>query len=163
MGLNIEINFQQLAVICIILFFEYKLVFLIVLVDLVSGLRKAKYRGEKIYSDKLKRTTKKLGGYYTPMLGLTVVDCMQMFAIWYLNTYHSWNIPLFPFMTLIGALGVGMIEIKSILEKAEEKQKLERVAILASDVVRNRDDASAMIAEIAKYMKESENHKPIEE
>lgn len=42
MELNIEINFQQIAVICIILFIEYVLVFFIVIVDLVSGLRKAK-------------------------------------------------------------------------------------------------------------------------
>lgn len=153
---NIEIDFQQLAIICIILFMEYALVFLIVLVDLVSGIRKARLRNEPIYSDKLKRTTKKLGGYYTPMLGLSVVDCMQFVAIWYLNTYHNWNLPLFPFMTLIGALGVGMIEMKSIFEKAEEKQKFERVAVLAGDVVRNRDDAAALISEIAKYLKENE-------
>lgn len=154
MEINLEIDFQQLAIICVILFIEYALVLLIVLVDLASGIRKAKTRKERIQSDKLKRTTKKLGDYYTPLIGLSVVDCMQFIAIWYLNTYHNWNLPLFPFMTLIGAIGVGMIELKSIFEKAEDKKKLERVAILASDVVRNREDASAMISEIAKYMKE---------
>ena len=150
----IAIDFQQIFIICILLFAEYILVFLAVMADLISGVKKAKQRGELRSSYGFKRTADKLGRYYLPLFALTIVDIMQMFAIWYLNTYHSFTIPMFPIMTLIGAIGIGLIEIKSILEKAEDKVKFERVGALAGDIIKSKDDINSIIAAIAKYLKE---------
>jgi hypothetical protein len=76
---------------------------------------------------------------------------MQMTAVGYLNGYHGYSIPV---LTLFGAIGIGIIEVKSILEKAEDKAKFERVGTLASSIIKNRDDAAAVIAELGKYLKE---------
>ncbi|MFV0470219.1 MAG: phage holin family protein [Dysgonomonas sp.] len=152
--MKIDLNFQQIFIICVLLTAEYVLVFLTVLADLVSGCRKAKKRGELRSSYGFRKTVDKLGRYYLPLFALTVVDVMQMIAIWYLSSFHDIHIPLFPIMTLIGAIGLGLIEIKSILEKAEDKVKFERVGELAGSVIQNKGDAAAIIAELVKYLKE---------
>ena len=89
--------------------------------DLWAGIRKAKQRNEKISSDGWKRTVNKVARYYNALLALVVVDGMQMAGVWYLDNYYGYHIPVFPFITLLGAFGVAAIEVKSIYEKAEEK------------------------------------------
>ncbi|EGK01689.1 MULTISPECIES: hypothetical protein [Dysgonomonas] len=84
---------------------------------------------------------------------------MQMIVVGYLNGYHGYSIPLLPVFTLLGAIGIGIIEVKSILEKAEDKAKFERVGTLASSIIKNRDDAAAVIAELGKYLKEDSDGK----
>ena len=46
--------------------------------DLWAGIRKAKKRGEKIMSNKLKRTMDKISKYYNSILAMLVVDAIQM-------------------------------------------------------------------------------------
>lgn len=154
--MTIDINYQQLFVICVLLFAEYILVLFTVVADLISGIRKAKQRGELRSSYGFRRTVDKLGRYYLPLFALTIVDTMQMIVVGYLNGYHGYSIPLLPILTLFGAIGIGIIEIKSILEKAEDKVKFERVGALAGNIIKNKDDAAAIIAELGKYFKEQE-------
>lgn len=155
--MTLEVDFQQLVTVCILLFAEYILVFLTVMADLISGCKKAKKRGELRSSYGFRKTVDKLGRYYLPLFALTIVDIMQMVAVWYLNTYHDTHIPLLPVMTLLGAIGIGIIEIKSILEKAEDKVRFERVGQLAGDIYRNKDNFAAVLEEFNKYLKEKEN------
>lgn len=155
--MTIEINYQQLFVVCVLLFAEYILVFLAVMADLISGCRKAKQRGELRSSYGFRRTVDKLARYYIPLFALTVVDTMQMIVVGYLNGYQGFSIPLLPVMTLLGAIGIGIIEVKSILEKAEDKAKFERVGVLAGNIIKNKDDAAAIIAELGNYLKEKED------
>lgn len=154
---NLNIDFQQIFIICVLLFGEYILVFLMVIADLISGCKKAKQRGELKSSYGFRKTVDKLGRYYLPLFALTVIDFMQMMAIWYLSFYHGYKIPLFPIMTLLGAIGIGIIEVKSILEKAEDKVKFERVGTLAGDIIKSKDDVNSIIGAIAKYLKEEKN------
>lgn len=152
----IAINYQQLFVVCVLLFIEYILVLFTVIADLISGIRKAKQRGELRSSYGFRRTVDKLARYYIPLFALTIVDTMQMIVVGYLNGYHGYSIPLLPVLTLFGAIGIGIIEVKSILEKAEDKVKFERVGVLAGNIIKNKDDAAAIIAELGKYFKETE-------
>lgn len=152
----IEINYQQLFIVCVLLFSEYTLVLFAVVADLISGCRKAKQRGELRSSFGFRRTVDKLARYYIPLFALTVVDAMQMIVVGYLNGYHGYSIPLLPVLTLLGAIGIGIIEVKSILEKVEDKVKFERVGSLAGNIIKNKDDAAAIIAELGKYFKETE-------
>ena len=154
---EIEIDFSILFVVCIMLFGEYILVLLAVFADLISGLKKAKQRGELRSSYGFRRTVDKLGRYYLPLFALTVVDIMQIIAVWYLNTFYEFSIPIFPVLTLFGAIGIGLIEVKSIHEKAEDKAKFERIGVLAGTLIKNKDDAAAIIVELSKYLKEGEN------
>lgn len=122
--------------------------------DLWAGIRKAKQRKEKISSDGWKRTVNKVARYYNALLALVVVDCMQMAGVWYMDNYYDYHIPIFPFITLIGAFGVAAIEVKSIYEKAEEKERREmkQVAALAAEIAKQKTDPEEIAKAIFKYM-----------
>ena len=122
--------------------------------DLWAGIRKAKQRGEKISSDGWKRTVNKVARYNNALLALVVVDCMQMAGVWYLDNYYDYHIPIFPFITLLGAFGVAAIEVKSIYEKAEEKERREmkQVAALAAEIAKQKTDPEEIAKAIFKYM-----------
>lgn len=157
----IAINYQQLFVVCVLLSMEYIFVLFTVIADLISGIRKAKQRGELRSSYGFRRTVDKLARYYIPPFALTIVDTMQMIVVGYLNGYHGYSIPLLPILTLFGAIGIGIIEVKSILEKAQDKVKFERVGALAGNIIKNKDDAAAIIAELGKYFKEQDNENEV--
>ena len=53
---------------------EYILVLLAVLADMVSGIRKARARGDATRSRALRRTVDKLARYYNVLIVLSVVD-----------------------------------------------------------------------------------------
>lgn len=113
------ITVRGIAIAAIVVGIIYIWVFLVVMLDLWAGIRKAKQRGEYRSSKKLRRTIEKLTGYYNIMLAVTFVDGLLMFGIALLRV----NIPHIPYLTFVGAAIVGVIEIKSIFEKAEDKHK----------------------------------------
>lgn len=145
------------------LFGEYILVFFAVLADLWSGVRKAKHRGEARTSYGLKRTADKLSRYYNAMFGLTVTDCMQILGCWYLKNYCDFNAPMIPAVTLLGAIGFGLIEIKSIYEKAEDKYKNEAayMAAMAAKIFENKSNPDEIAKAVYEYFnkKSGENDK----
>lgn len=101
-------------------------VLLSVLADLISGVRKARQRGESRTSAALRRTIDKLVRYYNALFAMTVIDAMQMAAVVYLRFVESVTLlPVIPLFTLIGAVGEALIELKSIYEKAEQKEQKE--------------------------------------
>lgn len=136
------------------LFALYALVLFAVLADLWSGIRKARQRHEVCSSYGLRRTVDKLCRYYNIMLILTIIDAMQIFGVWYLDTYYGYKIPVMPIITVIGALGLGFIELKSIYEKAEDKE-IRKLTNLIGAVMSNKDDAKATTEAIIKYLNET--------
>lgn len=142
-----------------ILFGIYIMVLFAILADLWSGVRKAKKNGIARSSYGFKRTVDKIARYYNVMLALTVIDAMQMSSVWYIETYYSCAIPMFPFTTLLGAIGIGLIEIKSIYEKAEDKVRIDNVATLAGQVIANRDNLEEIAKAVIEYMKNKEEGK----
>ena len=60
---------------------------------------------------------------------------------------------MFPFITLFGALGISLIEVKSIYEKAENKVKLLEVGYLAGKIIANKDDLAEVVKAVTEYMK----------
>lgn len=102
---------------------EYFLVLAAAAADLASGLRKARRRGETTHSRALRRTVDKLARYYNVLIVLTVVDAMQITAAVFLRTVEGYDVPTIPVFTLIGSLGMAFIEVKSIFEKGDDKEK----------------------------------------
>jgi hypothetical protein len=82
---------------------------------------------------------------------------MQMVSLWYLETYYGYKIPIFPVITLFGAIGVCLIEIKSIYEKAEDKVRIENVGNLAGKIIANKDDLTEIGKAIADYMTDKDS------
>lgn len=120
---------------------EYVLVLLSVIADLVSGLRKACQRGEARRSKALRRTVDKLCRYYNALFALSVIDVMQMSAVAYLNLTGVVHLPMLPVFTLFGAISIAIIEVKSIYEKAGEKEQAKA------------EEAARMLKEIAKIVR----------
>jgi len=145
---------NELVIIGWMLFGIYIGLFLMILADLWSGIRKAKKRGEVRSSYGYKRTIDKIARYYNALIALTVIDCMQMAGIWYLTYYYDWRVPIFPLVTLIGAIGMCAVEIKSIYEKADEKVKgdYKEVAALAVEIAKHKTDPSEIAQAVVEYI-----------
>ncbi len=154
---------MEKIIICLWIAFSLNIeVLLIVIADLWSGLQKAKKNGVVRSSYGFKRTVEKLGRYYNVMFALLILDAMQITAIWYLETYYQYSIPLFPFISLLGAIGLSIVEIKSIYEKAEDKQRFHEAGALITTIAKNKTDIEQIALEIHGYLnnkKKEENEK----
>lgn len=147
--------FKCFAPLLLILACVYILVFFAIIADLFSGIRKARRRHEERTSYGLRRTVEKMAKYYNLMFALTVIDCMQMSGLWYLSTYYGMSYPLFPVVSFIGAIGLGLVEIKSIFEKAEDKTRkdAEQIVKLIGDIAGNSHDYSKIAEAVVTSMK----------
>ena len=132
--------------------------------DFCSGIRKAKKNNIVRSSYGFRRTVEKIMEYYNAMTALTIIDAMQVSVIWYLETYYKISIPMFPFITLLGAIGLSAIEVKSIYEKAEDKQRFHEAGTLITSIAKNRTDIEEISKSVAEYLqknpKEIHNEKP---
>ena len=149
---------DELFVVAWMLFGIYIEVFIMILADLWSGTRKAKQRGEVRSSYMYKKTIDKIARYYNALIALTVIDAMQMGGVWYLDGYYSWSIPIFPVVTLLGALGISLVELKSIYGKSYEKLNgdYKEVALLASEIAKHKADPTEIAAAVVEYMNKGE-------
>ena len=144
-----------------ILFGVYILVLIMILADLWSGVRKARRNGEVRTSYGYKRTVGKLAQYYNVLIALTVVDSMQMSAVWYFEQYYHNTVWFFPFMTLGGALLLCLIEVKSIYEKAEDKVRFDRAGQVIGRIILNKDDQEEIARSIKEYLNNSDNEERV--
>ncbi len=94
---------------------------------LISGLRKARLRGEKCTSSGLRRTVDKIGRYYLALFSMTVIDIMLLFSLDFLKESGIMIVPVFPYLTSCGALSLALIEVKSICERSDEKGNLRQI------------------------------------
>lgn len=122
--------------------------------DYWSGIRKAKKRGEKIRSDKMKRTVDKVARYYNAILAMVVLDVIQISAFVFLHIYNDWSAYTFPLFTFIAVMFVAAIEIKSIIEPADAKERREMrdVAELAKAITAHKSDPKEIAEAIAEYL-----------
>lgn len=122
--------------------------------DYWSGIRKAKKRGEKIRSDKMKRTVDKVARYYNAILAMVVLDVIQISAFLFLHIYNDWTAYTFPLFTFIAVMFVAAIEIKSIIEPADAKERREMrdVAELAKAITSHKSDPKEIAEAIAEYL-----------
>lgn len=121
-----------------------------IIIDLISGVQKAKERGEMRTSYGFKQTVNKAVLYYAFMLFAFMFDGIGMFFY-----------PL-PIVTFIAAAFLILIECKSVFEKAHDKDKrkfnksLQELATL----LQNKDDLAQGLIDIIK--KQAEQSKDFE-
>lgn len=120
---NTIFNELRILPVLMLMLGEYVMVLFAVVADLVSGLRKAKLRGEARRSKALRRTVDKLCRYYNALFAMSVIDVMQMAAVAYMSVIGAARLPMLPVFTLFGAICIAIIEVKSIYEKASDKEK----------------------------------------
>ncbi len=91
--------------------------------DLWAGVRKAKQRNEMKTSEALKRTVEKINKYFNMLFALTLVDVVQIALIFFLYWFYGYDIWMIPLFTIGGTFYVAYIEITSIMEPANIKEK----------------------------------------
>lgn len=140
-------NAEQLLMIVVI---ACLLVIMAMGLDLISGLNKAKQRGELRSSWGLKRTLSKFISYIGSLLIAAGVDLI-MHLCHFAQILHFYLLESVPITTCIVAIFLMVVEFLSIREKADEKTKTEikRVAELVAQVV-SKDDIVEAITQAIK-------------
>lgn len=132
-------------------------VFLAMIIDLGSGLMKAKQRHEIRSSWGLKRTLNKFIMYEGGMLIAAGVDLLIHFSH-LLQLFHLDLIYGIPVITCLLGIFLLMVEFLSVREKADEKTKTEiaRAADAASKLI-SADDLAEAIAKAIELNKTKES------
>lgn len=105
-------------------------------VDFISGVQKAKQRGELRTSAKYKKTATKAKKYFSPFLVLTMIDLICCVVI------------PFPIFAMLWAAYVCVCEFKSVREKSWEKEELRKAEKTMSIIIENKDDIARLAAQI---------------
>ncbi|MCI9607569.1 MAG: hypothetical protein HFJ94_05290 [Muribaculaceae bacterium] len=103
---------------------DYAGVLVAMLADLRSGVAKARRSGATVTSRGFRSTVEKAGRYYLTLFAMTAIDLMIVAAVLFLREFTDWNIPPFPIFTTVGAIGLGLIELKSIMENTRSSTSL---------------------------------------
>lgn len=130
-----HLNFSSILPLLLLICVEYAGVFVAVMADLFSGVRKSLSAGCKCTSWGLRRTVDKIARYYLALFSLTLIDGMYVTASLVMRDSGITILPSFPFLTTFGAIGLAMIEVKSILERTDEKGDLSLAASLLKDLL----------------------------
>lgn len=110
--------------------------------DLWAGVRKAKQRGEMRTSEAYKRTIEKISKYFNMLFALTLVDCVQIAVLFFLYREYGYDIPMLPIFSFIGTCYVGFVEVTSIVEPCDVKEKKQQedfIRLLKKMVSDNKD------------------------
>lgn len=125
----------SLTVLTVTLAVEYGGVVASVAADFVSGVAKARRAGVARTSRGYRRTFDKLARYLTALLGLSLADAVILAAVACVRGTGGPALPLLPLLTSVGALGMVLVEAKSICETAEEKGDFHRAAELVERLI----------------------------
>ncbi|MCL2728359.1 MAG: phage holin family protein [Bacteroidales bacterium] len=126
------IRFKALLTVLVIL---YACVFVSVLIDLFFGVKRAKRLNIVRTSFGYRRTITKLTSYFGLMLMLSIADVAASVVF---------NMPYF---TVVGAIGIIMVEAKSVFENLKQREKnVEEVQKAVLKLFENRDEIKALIS-----------------
>lgn len=136
----------------------YMLVLVMIFLDLWSGVRKARQRGELRSSYGYRETVKKIAQYYNTLFCVTVIDVIQMLAVWQFDRQAGHHLPVLPALTFAYAIFIGLIEVKSIYEKSEDKEKARaaEAAAMLRKALKDRD-TKEFAAAVIDYMDRQKN------
>lgn len=116
---------------------DYIGVLIAILADLRSGLRKARRTGDRLTSRGFRSTVDKAGRYYLTLFAMTAIDLMIVASVIFLRIFSGLNLPPFPVFTTVGAIGLGVIELKSIMENTRSGDNLRQAAKLLRTLMNN--------------------------
>jgi phage-related holin len=125
-------------------------VLLAMIIDLFSGVYKAKKNGEFTKSESYKRTVSKFVLYFSALSLAFLADVLVDYII---SSFHSF-IPIIPYFSLaISLFIIVFVEGKSVFEKAPEKQRkqVEKDAIELFKIIAKLKDSDIINKLIDKY------------
>jgi len=128
-------DWRHLNALLIVLAVLYSCVFISVLIDLYFGVARARRLKIARTSFGYRRTINKLTSYFGLMLMLSIADIAASVLF---------NLPYF---TVIGAMGIVIVETKSVMENLKQHDKnIEEVQNLLLKLLENRQELQALIA-----------------
>ena len=88
-----------------------------------------------------------------PDFVVTAIDAVQMLTVWQINEQTGSRLPLIPILTVLGAMFIGFIELKSVYEKSEDKEKakIADAAAALGSALKNRE-TQGIVAAVLEYM-----------
>ena len=117
------------------------------LVDLITGVRKARQAGIATTSRLMKKTCDKAIKYFFPMLCLMPIDIMASVVL-----------PVPAFTMAMAAFNI-FCEFKSVMEKTHTKKEMHDAANTMQVVVKNKEDLMQTFAELLEKMKNERKEK----
>lgn len=123
-----------------IMLLMYIAILALILADLWAGVRKAKKRGEYRTSDGYKRTIDKIARYYNMTFAMSLIDVVQVTIVFFLYYFYDVDIWMIPWFTLFATGYVAWVEVHSIWEPADIKEKKQQ-----------QDYTKALLAVIEQY------------
>ena len=133
---------STLIILAAIVLLFYLTVLGLIFLDLWAGVRKAKKRGEMRTSEAYKRTIEKVSKYFNMLFALTLVDVVQVGLLFFLYREYGYDIPMLPVFSFVGTCYVGFVEVTSIMEPSDVKEKKQQedfVRLVTKLVTENRD------------------------
>jgi len=127
-------DWSHLNALLIVLAILYSCVFISVLIDLYFGVARAKRLKIARTSFGYRRTITKLTNYFGLMLMLSIADIAAsvLFTL--------------PYFTVIGAIGIVIVEAKSVFENLKQEEKsMEEIQKLLIKLFENREEIKALI------------------
>lgn len=130
--------------------------------DLWAGVRKAKLRGEMRTSEAYKRTIDKVSRYFNMLFALTLVDAVQIGLLYFLFYFYGKDFVMFPWFSLLGVAYISFVEVKSIMEPAnvKEKKQQEDFKRLLMEMAENGDMREKILAMIKHTKGETTEEQP---
>lgn len=135
-----------------IIVFDFLVVIIATVCDLVSALRKSARAGLPPASRGFRRTVDKLLRYFLTLIALASVDSLLLLLIISLREDMGWTLPAVPFLTSVGAIALSAIEIKSVIENSHRRDTLQNVVNETAHTLSQLidDPAVAHLAEIIR-------------
>ncbi len=107
-------DWPALYVKCAVILIFWALMIVAVLIDLWSGVDRAKAIGEKSRSDKFRRTVTKIGDYWRVLAFGLIIDIIASILPFY-------NLP---YASILASVACALIECKSVIENARAKKSV---------------------------------------
>lgn len=128
---------QTAAWTVILVLTDYVAVMLAVVVDLRSGTMRARREGRPRTSRGYRRTVDKASRYFVTLLALTIIDVLLVLSVFLLQATAGISLPAFPLFTTLGAIGLTLIEVKSVMENSRHRKDLQDAARSVNDLLQD--------------------------
>jgi hypothetical protein len=127
-------DWSHLKALITVLVVLYACVFVSVIIDLFFGVKRAKHLKIVRTSFGYRRTVTKLTGYFGLMLMLSIADVAASVIF------------KLPYFTVIGAIGIIMVEAKSVFENLKQEEKsVEQIQKALLKLFENKDEIKSLI------------------
>ena len=130
---------KSLLWLAVMLMLDYAAVICAVVIDLRSGVIRARREGRRRTSRGYRQTVEKLSRYLVTLLALSAVDALIAGTAMLLVSTMGWNLPVMPLFTTLGALALCFIEGKSVVENTQRRADFTDAASSVADLLTDRE------------------------